>query len=84
MAREKKGRRARSRSNQRFPAGMFTGLLTAAFVVLVGVFLRQSPLVILIRSSVSAVLLGCIVSLGLSVVRIADSEQEKQRKLGRQ
>jgi hypothetical protein len=71
-------RREKLREQGAFPAGMFAALLTAASVTLIGVSLRLEPLVILVRSSISAVLLGCLVSLGVSIVRLADSEYKKR------
>lgn len=79
MKGRKPSRREKLRSQPAFPAGMFAALLTAAFVTLVGVFLGLEPFVILFRSSISAVVLGCLVSLGVSIVRLADSEYKKQQ-----
>lgn len=80
---QKRSRRAELRNQRLFPAGMFVALLTAAFVTLVGVCFGLAPIVILVRASVSAVVLGCLVSLGVGIVRMADSEYKNRRTLGR-
>ena len=82
MSRDRVTRRKQLRGREAFPAGMFVALLTGASVTLVGVFHGLEPAVILIRSFVSAVMLGCLVSLGASIVRLANSEFEKQNTLG--
>ena len=66
------------RVRRTFPAGMFVSLLTGSIVTLVGIFSGLEPLVILVRSFVSAVVLGCLVSLGISIVRLANSEYKKR------
>jgi len=71
-------RREAEQSKQLFPHGKFVALLTAAFVTLVGVYLQLEPITILMRASVSAIVLGIVVSLGISVVRLADAESKKQ------
>jgi hypothetical protein len=76
-------RLAQQRRGSSFPAGLFAGLLTAAFVILLGAFMRLEPYVILIRSATSALLLSCLVSLGVSIVRLADSEHRKHQRLNR-
>jgi hypothetical protein len=57
---------------------MFVALLTGSIVTLVGVFVGLEPIVILVRSIVSAAVLGCLVSLGISIVRLANSEYKKR------
>jgi pilus assembly protein TadC len=71
-------RRDALRAKRSFPHGKFSGLLVAVFVTLIGVFLRLDPVTILIRASVSAIVIGTIVSLGVGVVRLTDSENKKQ------
>ncbi|TWU02366.1 hypothetical protein [Stieleria varia] len=78
MAEKKLTRRQRLRIKQSFPMGMYVGLLTGTFVTLVGVALRLEPFVIFVRSFSSSVLLGSVVSIGLSIVKMADTEY-KQR-----
>ncbi|MGB7345733.1 MAG: hypothetical protein WBD20_16070 [Pirellulaceae bacterium] len=70
-------RRSAMRVKRSFPHGKFAALLTAAFVTLMGVYLQLEPLTILIRASVSAIVLGGVVSLGVSIVRLADAESKK-------
>ena len=83
MSNKKTTRRERLRAKPVFPAGMFVGLLTGSCVTLVGIFSGLDSTVILTRSFTSGILLGCIVSLGVSIVRMADSESKKQQA-GRQ
>jgi hypothetical protein len=61
------------RRRKSFPVGTYTALLTSALVTLVGVFLRLDPFTILSRAVGSALLLGLVVSIGVSVIRLADS-----------
>ena len=70
-------RRGAELAKRNFPYGKFCGLLTGAFVTLIGVALQLSPMTILIRASVSAIVIGAIVALGVSLVRIADTEDKK-------
>ena len=76
-------RRARQRTSGRLRAGLLAGLLTAALVILLGALMRLEPYVILIRSTISGLLLSGLVSLGLSIVRLADSESRKHQRLRR-
>ncbi len=78
MNRKQISRRAQLRVRRTFPAGMFVSLLTGSIVTLVGIFSGLEPMVILVRSFVSAVVLGCLMSLGISIVRLANSEYKKR------
>lgn len=64
--------RSRSRRTKRTPWGMLVALFTACFVTLIGVFSGFEPFVVLVRASVSAILLGGIVSLGSGVIHLAN------------
>ncbi len=74
MSENGRSRRRDVRLQRSFPAGKYVALLTAALVTLVGVCLQLDPLTILLRATGSAVLLGCLVSIGVGVIRVADSE----------
>ena len=78
MGRKRETRRAVLRNRSMFPVGMFAALLTGAFVTLLGAFLMLEPFVILIRAFISAIVIGSICSLGVSIVRLADSEHKKR------
>lgn len=78
-----RSKKSRVRSNpagrdQAFPHGLFAGLLTAAMLTLVGVFLGFEPHVVLIRATVSALIVGSTLSVGMAVVRLANVEQKEQ------
>ncbi|MEO1526925.1 MAG: hypothetical protein AAFX06_15920 [Planctomycetota bacterium] len=75
--------RQERRARTTFPLGTFAAMLTAAFVTLVGVFLGLQPLVILTRAFVSAAVIGLVMSLGVSVVRLANAEHRRREELGR-
>jgi hypothetical protein len=72
--------RQRARLKNEFPAGRVAALLTGAGVVLVGVFVNLQPSVILVRALVSSLVMGFIVSLGISVIRMADADYRRRRR----
>lgn len=74
MSKQQLTPRQRQRLKKNFPFGICAALLTGAAVVLVGVFLKLEPYVILQRAVVSSFVLGIIVSLGVSIIRMTDSE----------
>lgn len=82
MSSKKPTRRQRLRNQQALPAGSIAALMVAAMVTLLGAARGIQPPVILLRAAVSAVLIGCLVSLGFGIVRLADAEH-KQRQQGR-
>lgn len=71
--------RQRSRLKRKFPFGMYTALLTATLVTLVGVVLRLDPMAILIRASISSIVIGMLFSIGVGIVRMSDDEQKRRR-----
>ena len=75
-------RRTEQLKRQKFPHGRFVALLTAALVTLIGVYLRLDSITILIRASVSATVIGTLISLGVSIVRLTEDENRKHN-LGR-
>lgn len=79
MSNRKPTRRERLRNQQAFPAGMFAGLMTAACVTLIGVLLGLESNVILLRAAISGLVIGSVVSLGVSIVRLADAEHQKRQ-----
>jgi hypothetical protein len=64
---------ARRRINRRGPIGKVCGLLTACGVTLIGTAVGLEPHVILWRSLVSAILIGALVSFGMSVIYVANT-----------
>ncbi|MFK7738233.1 MAG: hypothetical protein AB8B50_19565 [Pirellulaceae bacterium] len=72
--------RQRERLKNDFPAGRVAALLTGAGVVLVGVFLNLQPSVILVRAFISSCVMGFIVSLGTSVIRMTDADYKRRRR----
>lgn len=65
-------RRLRHKENQqRVPYGTIAMLSTGCIVTLVGVFAGIEPFDVLIRTTVSALAMGLLVSTGVSVVRVA-------------
>lgn len=74
MSRRTPTRREAMRRQRSFPAGTLVALLTAIAVTLIGVALRLDSWAILTRATVSSVLLGMVVSLGVSVIRRADTD----------
>ena len=63
----------RRRLKRRGPVPFAIAVVTACMVVLIGLISGHEPFTILIRAGVSAGLLGCLVSFGLSVIDIANS-----------
>ncbi|MCC9602936.1 hypothetical protein LOC67_20495 [Stieleria sp. JC731] len=79
MSNRRMTRRKEMRQQQAFPFGMLAGLLTAIAVTLIGVFLRLEAFTILTRATVSSLILGTVVSLGVGVIRLADSGYKTDR-----
>lgn len=73
--------RQERRARNMFPLGTFAAMLTSVSVTLVGVFLGLQPLVILTRAFVSALVIGLLMSIGASVVRLANAEHRKRQEL---
>lgn len=72
-----KARHARLRENRvKLPFGILAALLTASFVMLIGVVSQVDPFVIAMRSLASAVLIGLLVSVGIAIVRTANHPSE--------
>lgn len=66
-------RRERLKRNKKQPPlAMLSAILTGCGVTLIGVFYGVEPFVVLTRALVSAVLIGTLVSFGLSVIRVAN------------
>lgn len=64
---------ARRRLKRKGPLGKVSALLTASGVSLIGLTIGLEPHVILFRSLVSALVIGTIVSFGLSVIYVANT-----------
>ena len=79
MPAKKMTRRQQKRMQAAFPAGMFMALLTFALVTLLGVAMRFDSWVIVQRACFSALVLGIVVSLGVNVIRLAESENKTKR-----
>ena len=71
--------RQRRRNKAAFPAGMYAALLTAVCITLIGVIVNLDPAVILSRAAMSALIIGGLVSFGMSIVRMTLSESKAQR-----
>ncbi len=65
----------RRRMKRRGPLGTVCGLLVACGVTLIGLAVGLEPHVILWRASISAVLIGSLVSFGMSVIYVANSSR---------
>jgi len=63
----------RRRMKRRNSLGQVCGLLTACAVTLIGLAVGLEPDVILWRALVSGVLIGCLVSFGMSVIDVANA-----------
>lgn len=63
----------RRRMKRRGSMGTVAGLLTACVVTLIGLAVGLEPFVILCRATVSAVLIGSLVSFGMSVIYVANT-----------
>ena len=64
---------ARRRLKRRGPIATVLAILTASGVTLAGLSIGLEPFTILCRASVSAMILGSLVSFGLSVIDIANT-----------
>lgn len=64
------------RRRPRQPYGTMAALLVGCMVTLIGVFCGHDPFTVLIRSVVSAVGVGLMVSIGISIIRIANIPSE--------
>lgn len=73
-------RRARKRLQDSFPFGIYAALITAAAVTLLGVLLGLDSFVILLRASVSAAIVGAVVSMGVGFVRIVLAESKNRSR----
>ncbi len=71
-------RRERHRRKQKQrPLGLLTAMFTACVVTLIGVFSDVEPFAVLLRASISAVLIGSLVGLGMGVVRTANIRSDQ-------
>ncbi len=64
---------ARRRLKRRGPIATSIAIMTACGVTMIGLCIGLEPFTILYRASVSATLLGLLVSFGLSVIDIANT-----------
>jgi hypothetical protein len=65
-------RRSRQKANQeRIPFGSIAALSTGCVVTLIGVFSDIEPFDVMVRTGVSAIAMGLLVSIGVSIVRVA-------------
>ncbi len=63
---------ARRRLKRKGPLGRISALLTASAVALIGLTVGLEPHVILWRALIAAIVIGSIVSFGLSVIDLAN------------
>ncbi len=66
---------ARRRLRRKGPLAKVSALLTAGAVTLIGLSIGLEPHVILWRAVVAAIVMGSIVSFGLSVVHLANTSR---------
>ena len=71
-------RLVRRRYRKGFPIGSLTALLTGSLAALIGVCSGLEPFVISYRSFISALLLGTIVTIGTSIVQLANVQRPKR------
>lgn len=64
------------RAEQRTPFGALAAIITGCLVTLIGVFSDIEPFVVLIRTLVSSIAMGTLVSVGVSIIRAADLKRE--------
>ena len=64
---------ARRRLKRSGPLATAVSVLTASGVTIVGLAVGSQPYTICFRAVVSALILGCIVSFGLSVIEVANT-----------
>ena len=57
------------------PVGKITGLLAASLVATIGLFFGVDPQVILFRAIVASLVIGCVVSFGVSVIQVANTRR---------
>lgn len=76
---DRSSRRAQKELKDSFPFGFFAGLVTAAAVTLLGVYLRFEPTVILTRAVVSAAVVGLVISLCMGFIRILNTGSKRRR-----
>lgn len=74
IATERRDRRRRD--EQQIPFGSLAALFTGCLVTLIGVFSDIEPFVVLIRTSISAIAMGVLVSIGVSIIRTADLKRD--------
>ncbi|MFN5321871.1 MAG: hypothetical protein ACK5D7_10400 [Planctomycetota bacterium] len=66
-----------SRRRRLGPIGTVAAMCTASAVTLVGVMLGLEPHVILLRAAGSAILMGSVLTFGLSVIQMANTPPAK-------
>ena len=60
----------------RQPFGMLSGLLAASLTTLIGICSGLEPFTILCRAMVSGIAIGLTVSIGISVIKVANIPNE--------
>jgi hypothetical protein len=69
-----------SRRRRLGPIGTVAAMCTASAVTLVGVMLGLEPHVILLRAAGSAILMGSVLTFGLSVIQMANTPPAKSNR----
>ncbi|QEG23394.1 hypothetical protein [Mariniblastus fucicola] len=68
-------RRQRHRRKQRQrPYAVLAAMLTGCIVTLIGVFSNVEPLAVLFRATLSSILMGVLVAIGIGVIKTANKE----------
>ncbi len=65
------------KGKRRAPLGTVAGLLTAFGVTLIGMVVGLDPHIILGRATTSGVLLGVLISFGMSVIHVANTTRPR-------
>ncbi|MEM6468476.1 MAG: hypothetical protein AAF802_02820 [Planctomycetota bacterium] len=78
MSNNRKERREALARRKAFPAGKFAALITAIFVTLCGVALQVESFTILTRAVYASIAMGIVVSLGVGVIRLADTDYREK------
>lgn len=66
----------RRRLRRRHPTGIFFGLLAGSLVTLIGVACQLDPFAICCRALISGFAVGAVMSVGASLIRLANLEPE--------
>ncbi len=66
----------RRRLRRRYPVGMVAGMLTGSLATMIGVACGIDPFAVCTRALISGVIVGVLMSIGMSIVRAANLEPD--------